>query len=140
MYYYIKRWHPVSAVLENRNDWVIWVIEIPYTRLKPDTLQAVIEEFILREGTDYGTHEVTLDDKRAQVRHQLDKGEVLITFDPRTENCTLMTRQQFKRSKQREIIQNPNSGENNLMAYEDYSQDIMQNEYVKDPNESNAQD
>ena len=116
------------------------MIEIPYTRLKADTLQAVIEEFILREGTDYGAHEISLDDKRAQVRHQLDKGEVLITFDPRTENCTLMTRQQFKRSKQREIIQNPNSGENNLMAYEDYSQDIMQNEYVKDPNESNAQD
>ena len=104
------------------------MIEIPYTRLKPDTLQAVIEEFILREGTDYGTHEVTLDDKRAQVRHQLDKGEVLITFDPRTENCTLMTRQQFKRSKQGEIIQNPSSGENNLMAYEDYSQEFIQDQ------------
>ena len=116
------------------------MIEIPYTRLKADTLQAVIEEFILREGTDYGVHEISLDDKRAQVRHQLDKGEVLITFDPRTENCTLMTRQQFKRSKQGEIIQNPSSGENNLTAYEDYSQDIMQNEYIKDPNESNAQD
>ena len=50
------------------------MIEIPYTRLKADTLQAVIEEFILREGTDYGAHEISLDDKRAQVRHQLDKG------------------------------------------------------------------
>ena len=51
-----------------------------------------------------------------------------------------MTRQQFKRSKQGEIIQNPSSGKNNVMAYEDYSQDIVQNEYVKDPNKSNAQD
>ena len=74
----------------------------------------MIEEFILREGTDYGAHEISLEDKRAQVRNQLDKGEVLITFDPRTENCTLMTRQQFKRSKQDEVKQNPSSGENNL--------------------------
>jgi uncharacterized protein YheU (UPF0270 family) len=116
------------------------VIEIPHTRLKADTLQAVIEEFILREGTDYGAHEISLDDKRAQVRHQLDKGEVLITFDPRTENCTLMTREQFKRGKQNDVKQHGDGSGNNLDAYEDYSQDIVQNEYVKDPNESNAQD
>ena len=116
------------------------MIEIPYTRLKADTLQAVIEEFILREGTDYGVHEISLDDKRAQVRHQLDKGEVLITFDPRTENCTLMTRQQFKRSKQGEIIQNPSSGENNLMAYEDYSQEFTQDQHLNSIADLDKQD
>ena len=102
------------------------MIEIPYTRLETDTLQAVIEEFILREGTDYGTHEVSLEDKRAQVRKQLESGKVLITFDPRTENCTLMTREQFKRGKQDEVKQHADGSGNNLDVYEDYSQEPTQ--------------
>ena len=104
------------------------MIEIPYTRLETDTLQAVIEEFILREGTDYGTHEVSLEDKRAQVRKQLESGKVLITFDPRTENCTLMTREQFKRGKQDEVKQHADGSGNNLGAYEDYSQEFIQDQ------------
>mgnify|MGYP003336158088 CR=1 FL=1 len=99
------------------------MIEIPYTRLNADTLKAVIEEFILREGTDYGTQEVSLDTKKAQVLKQLEKGEVLITFDPRTENCTLMTRQQYKRNNDAGIIQVAHGKKDDMRAYEDYSQD-----------------
>lgn len=73
------------------------MIEIPAGRLSADILRAVIEEFILREGTDYGSHEVCLEDKIDQVRGQLSRGEVLITFDPATENCNLLTRNQFQR-------------------------------------------
>lgn len=116
------------------------MIEIPYTRLKADTLQAVIEEFILREGTDYGAHEISLDDKRAQVRHQLDKGEVLITFDPRTENCNLMTREQFKRGKQNEVKQHADGSGNNLDAYEDYSQEFTQDQHLNSIADLDKQD
>ena len=86
------------------------VIEIPYTRLTEDVLKAIIEEFILREGTDYGAQEISLDTKLAQVRRQLKTGEVLITFDPRTENCTLLTRQQFKRNAQATVAQDGAKG------------------------------
>jgi len=79
------------------------VIEIPFKRLDAEILSAVIEEFILREGTDYGAWEVSLEDKIAQVRGQLENGDVLITFDPRTENCTLLTRQQFLRNTQTDV-------------------------------------
>ena len=34
--------------------------------LEPDTLRAVMESFVLREGTDYGVHETSLEDKVAQ--------------------------------------------------------------------------
>lgn len=71
------------------------MIEIPATRLSSEVLNAVIEEFILREGTDYGVQEVSLQTKVDQVRRQLEKGDVVITFDPRTENCSLLTRRQF---------------------------------------------
>lgn len=71
------------------------MIEIPADRLSADALNAVIEEFILREGTDYGVSEVSLKNKIDQVRRQLSNGDVLITFDPVTENCNLLTRHQF---------------------------------------------
>ena len=72
------------------------MIEIPLDRLSPEVLRGVIEEFILREGTDYGVQESSLDNKIAQVHRQLGRGDVLITFDPVTENCTLLTKHQFK--------------------------------------------
>ena len=73
------------------------MIEIPADMLSADILYGIIEEFILREGTDYGSQEVSLDSKIDQVKRQLSKGDVLITFDPATENCNLLTRHQFKK-------------------------------------------
>jgi uncharacterized protein YheU (UPF0270 family) len=73
------------------------VIEIPSERLSRDILGAVIEEYILREGTDYGVQEASLESKIKQVHRQIIQGDVLISFDPVTENCTLLTRNQFNR-------------------------------------------
>jgi uncharacterized protein YheU (UPF0270 family) len=65
-------------------------MEIPYTALSPDALRGVIEEFISREGTDYGEQEFTFEDKIGQVRSQLESGEVVLTFDEETETCNLV--------------------------------------------------
>lgn len=73
------------------------MIEIPSERLSRDVLGAVIEEYILREGTDYGVQEASLESKIKQVHRQIIQGDVLISFDPVTENCTLLTRNQFNR-------------------------------------------
>jgi len=58
--------------------------------LEPDTLRAVIESFVLREGTDYGLHETALEVKVDQVLTQLQRGEAHITFDPATESINLV--------------------------------------------------
>ena len=58
--------------------------------LEPDTLRAVIESFVLREGTDYGVHETSLEDKVAQVLIQIRRGEAHITFDPATESVSIV--------------------------------------------------
>lgn len=58
--------------------------------LEPDTLRAVIESFVLREGTDYGLHEHSLDDKVAQVLAQLRRGDAHIVFDPPTESVSIV--------------------------------------------------
>jgi uncharacterized protein len=65
-------------------------MEIPWQRLPEDTLNAVIEEYVSREGTDYGDNEYTLADKVAQVRLQLKHGQAIIDFDPDTETCNLL--------------------------------------------------
>ena len=58
--------------------------------LEPDTLRAVIESFVLREGTDYGLHETSLEAKVAQVLTQLRRGDAHITFDPATESVNVV--------------------------------------------------
>lgn len=72
------------------------MIEVPAERLSAELLDAVIEEFVLREGTDYGDREASLEDKIAQVRRQIARGQVVIVFDPDSESCNLLTRQQFR--------------------------------------------
>lgn len=72
------------------------MIEIPQDRLSSELLIGIIEEFIQREGTDYGANEVTLGNKIQQVKKQIERGEVVVTFDQLTESCNLLTRTDFK--------------------------------------------
>ena len=65
------------------------LIPVPWSQLAPETLQAVIESFVLREGTEYGMHDVPLASKVSQVRKQLERGEAQIVFDPATESVDI---------------------------------------------------
>jgi uncharacterized protein len=56
-------------------------IVIPHRELSADALRGVLESFVLREGTDYGEREVSLEQKVAQVLRQLERGEAQIVFD-----------------------------------------------------------
>jgi hypothetical protein len=66
-------------------------VVVPYTELSADLLHAVIESFVLREGTDYGEKELSLQDKVARVAAQLKKGEARIVFDPESESVSIVT-------------------------------------------------
>ena len=67
-------------------------IEVPYNQLKPDTLRTLVEDFITREGTDYGEVEVPLETKIMQVMSQLKKGEAAIVYDEKSETCDIVPR------------------------------------------------
>ena len=56
-------------------------MEIPYQRLSQDTLRRVIQEFVLREGTDYGHEDISIERKIQQVLRQLQSGEAALVFD-----------------------------------------------------------
>lgn len=66
-------------------------MKIPYQDLSADALTAIIEEFITREGTDYGDHEYSLAQKVEQVMCQLGRGEIYVSFDPESQTCQLNT-------------------------------------------------
>ena len=75
-------------------------MQIPWQRLSPDALRGLIEEFITREGTDYGESEVELDEKVLQVERQIKRGEVVIVFDAVLQNTSLLTRQAAREFEQ----------------------------------------
>lgn len=68
---------------------------IPYQQLAPETLDALIEEFVTREGTEYGETDVPLATKVEQVRQQLARRSVVIVFDPAIETTSLVPADQL---------------------------------------------
>lgn len=65
-------------------------VEIPLDALSAELLRAVIESFVAREGTDYGERERTLEEKVADVRRQLERGEARLVFDPESESVNIV--------------------------------------------------
>jgi uncharacterized protein len=63
---------------------------IPYKQISSDALRGLIEEYITREGTDYGEQEFLLEQKVAQIEQHLNRGEVVVVFDIATETVSLL--------------------------------------------------
>ncbi len=68
---------------------------IPWQDITPDTLENLIREFVLREGTDYGTVEVSLQEKIDQVKLLLEKGEAVIVFSELHETVDIQKKAKF---------------------------------------------
>lgn len=64
-------------------------VPVPHTALSGELLRAVAESFVLREGTDYGAHELSLAEKVARLMRQLERGEAQIIYDPRTDSVDI---------------------------------------------------
>jgi uncharacterized protein YheU (UPF0270 family) len=69
---------------------------IPYQELNSDTLDALIEAFVLREGTDYGDSELSLEQKVAMVRMQIQRGTVVICYSEQEESVDLLTARDYQ--------------------------------------------
>lgn len=65
---------------------------VPPEDLPAELLRAVIEAFVLREGTEYGERDYTLDEKVAHVEQQLRKGDAHIVYDPNTQSVDIRLR------------------------------------------------
>ncbi len=73
-------------------DAVIQGVELSVDDVSPEALRGLIEEFVTRDGTDYGDVERSVEEKIAQVTAQLASGEARIVFDPETETTGIAMR------------------------------------------------
>jgi uncharacterized protein len=66
------------------------IINIPLGALSEVALIGVIDDFVNREGTDYGHADIDLAQKRAAVRRALSSGRAIITYDPSSRTTTIV--------------------------------------------------
>ena len=62
---------------------------IPVNKLSSEALQGVIEEYISRDGSDYGDIEVSAATKFRRVKDKLEKGMAVLIFDDETETTNI---------------------------------------------------
>jgi uncharacterized protein YheU (UPF0270 family) len=69
-------------------------VPIDPRELSEDALNGLIEEFVSREGTDYGFQESSFESKVRDVRRQLESGEARIVFDLVEETANIVPNRQ----------------------------------------------
>ncbi|EGU29688.1 hypothetical protein VII00023_04682 [Vibrio ichthyoenteri ATCC 700023] len=68
---------------------------VPWQQIAPETLESLLKEFVLREGTDYGEIEISVQDKIDQVKRQLETGEAVIVYSELHETVDVQLRHKF---------------------------------------------
>lgn len=68
---------------------------IPWQELEETTLNNILDSFILREGTDYGEKELSLDEKRANLLAQLKADKVVIVWSELNESLDIKEKKSF---------------------------------------------
>ncbi|MFP2768564.1 YheU family protein [Oceanisphaera sp. KMM 10153] len=69
---------------------------IPFTELSEDTLNNLIEQFVLQEGTEYGEQDISLSEKVIQVKQQLKHGKAVIVYSELHESVHIVPADQFR--------------------------------------------
>jgi hypothetical protein len=65
------------------------VHRIPVYKLSPEALHGVIEEYISRDGTDYGEIEASPETNFRLVKDKLETGSAVLIFDDETETTNI---------------------------------------------------
>ncbi|WGE33904.1 YheU family protein [Actinobacillus genomosp. 1] len=68
---------------------------IPWQELEPATLNNVLDSFILREGTDYGEKELSLEEKRERLLAQLKADKVVIVWSELHQSLDIKDKKSF---------------------------------------------
>jgi uncharacterized protein YheU (UPF0270 family) len=75
---------------------------IPHQQLDKETLNNLLEAYVLQEGTDYGEQEITLEQKVADVRTSLTNGKVVLVYSELHETVNVMAKEQFESQQYQE--------------------------------------
>ena len=70
---------------------------IPWQELAEDTLINIVESVILREGTDYGSHEQTFEQKKKVLLNKIRQGSAVIVWSELHESIDIKDKTEFFR-------------------------------------------
>lgn len=65
-------------------------VEVPPDLLEEGILQALLEEYASRDGTDYGERELSLEQKVGSLRGMMNSKQLSILFDVECEQWDLL--------------------------------------------------
>ena len=68
------------------------MVEVPASSLSNDALRGIIEEFVTRDGTEFGD----MCNKADRVKSAILAGNMHIVFDPTTETVNIISRDEFE--------------------------------------------
>lgn len=66
------------------------LIDVPFDRVPQESLQALLEEFASRDGTDYGERETALTDRVDYLAQRLRSRALSLLFDLDSETWDLL--------------------------------------------------
>ena len=72
---------------------------VPSEQVPSELLDKLLDSFINREGTDYGTIELSIEEKRSNLKLLLKRKEAFIAFDGESETFNLLSKDEVKQLK-----------------------------------------
>lgn len=73
------------------------LVRVPLARVPEGHLQALLEEYASRDGTDYGSEETSLSDRVAQLKSQMRSGKLQLLFDVDCEQWDIVSAEEAQR-------------------------------------------
>lgn len=63
---------------------------IPHDQLQPETLRALVEELVTRDGAIHGHADVPIESQVASLIRQIRAGLAVIVFDEESQSCSVV--------------------------------------------------
>jgi len=80
------KYNPQEKIIDHHEQGV----DVPYDQIDPETLRNMIQEFVTRDGADWGEPGGALEDKIAQVIKQLKNNKVKVVFDLNSKTANIV--------------------------------------------------
>lgn len=72
---------------------------IPPDHLRPETLQALVEEFVTRDGAIHGHQDMPIESQVSKLLRDIRSGAALIVYDEENESCGVMSAEQLRAAR-----------------------------------------
>jgi uncharacterized protein YheU (UPF0270 family) len=70
-------------------------VEVPYERINAETLKKMVQEFVTRDGADWGDAGCTLADKVEEVLQQLKSRKIQVVLDLKSQTANFIPCRRF---------------------------------------------